>query len=175
MDDSTGSAYLPVRGYLSLIQKDSVTHVYGLKVSVKEGLLFARDLSLENSADTCLCFRLALFHPVPYLLFLCQSPSLSLCTVFDAISSNIHQFVSIKPSANVFFFEDVNVHHKDWLNYPGGTDKPGEFCYNFSISHELIQVVNFPTLIPDYDPWCSLHWEILIMLLSQFPLTFRKT
>ena len=45
-----------VRGYLPLIQKDSSTHMHGLAVYVKEGLPFAWDLSLENSADSYLCF-----------------------------------------------------------------------------------------------------------------------
>ena len=41
-----------MRDYLPLIQKDSSTHMHGLAVYVKEGLPFARDLSLENSADS---------------------------------------------------------------------------------------------------------------------------
>ena len=57
----------------------------------------------------------------------------------------------INPSANVFVFGDFNVHHKDWLTYSGGTDRPGELCYNFSISNNLTQIVNFPTWIPDYE------------------------
>ena len=55
-----------------------------------------------------------------------QSSSLSLCRVFDSISSNIDEFLSIKPSANVFVFGDFNTHHYDWLAYSGGTDRPGE-------------------------------------------------
>ena len=47
---------------------------------------------------------------------------------------------------------DFNVHHKDWLTYSGGTDRPGELCYNFSISNDLTQMVNFPTQIPDHSP-----------------------
>ena len=39
------------RGCLSLIQKDSTTHMHGLTIYVKEGLPFAWDLSLENFAD----------------------------------------------------------------------------------------------------------------------------
>ena len=54
-------------------------------------------------------------------------------------------------------------------------------------------MVNFPIQIPDYDSYSpahldlfiyavykyvlqrlSLHWEILIMLLTQFPLTFHQ-
>ena len=47
--------------------------------------------------------------------------------------------------------ETFNVHHKDCLTYFGGTDRPGEFCYNFSISNGLTQMINFPTKIPDCD------------------------
>ena len=63
--------------------------MHGLAVYVKERLPFAQDLSLENSLDS-------------YFLFLYQSPSLSLCMIFDSISSNIDEVLSIKPSANVF-------------------------------------------------------------------------
>ena len=125
-----------------------------------------------------------------YLFFLNQSPSSSLCKIFDSISSNIDEILLINPSANVFVPGDCNIHHKDWLTYSGRTDRPGELCYNFSISNDLTQMVNFPTGIPDcHGPaifdlfllmlvfvlqWLSLHWEILIMLLSQFPLTFYQ-
>ena len=49
----------------------------------------------------------------------------------------------------MFVFGDFNVHHKDWLTYSGGPDRPGELYYNFSISNDLTQMVNFPTRIPD--------------------------
>ena len=62
LDVSIDSGNFLVRGYLPLIQKDSSTHMRGLPVYVKEGLPFAWDLSLENSADSYLCFRLALLH-----------------------------------------------------------------------------------------------------------------
>ena len=112
----------------------------GHTVYVKEGP-FARQLSLENSADSYLYFGLALLHSVTYFFFLYQSPSLSLGTVFDSVSSNIDEVLSISPSANVFVFGDFNVHPKDWLTYSGGTDR----------SSELTQKVNFPTRIPDCD------------------------
>ena len=118
---------------------------------MKEGVPFARDLSIENSSDSYLCFRLTLLHSVPYFFLLYRSLSSSLCTVFDSISSNIDEVLSINPSANVFVFGDFNVHHKDWLTYSGGTDQTGELCYNFSISSDLTQMVNFPTRIPDCD------------------------
>ena len=70
---------------------------------------------------------------------------------FDAISTNIDEVLSINPSANVFVFGDYKVYHKDWLTYPGKTNKPGELCYNFSISNDLTQKVNFHTRIPGCD------------------------
>ena len=166
--------------------------MHGLAVYVNEGLPFARDLSLQNSADSYLCFQLALLHSVSYFFFLYQSPSSALCTVFDSISSNIDEVLSINPSANVFVFGDFNVHHKDWFTYSGGTDRPGELCYNFYISNDLTQMVNFLlgfqtvilivllfwtylfllTLVFVLQ-WLALHWEILIMSFSEFPWAFH--
>ena len=151
LDDSIDSGNFSLRGYLPMIQKESSTHMHGLAVYVKEGLPFARDLSLENSADSYLCFRLALLHSVSYFFFLYRSPSSSLCTGFYSTSSNRNEVLSINPSANVFVFGDFNIHHKDWPTYSGGTDISGELCNNFSISNDLTQVVNFPTRIPDCD------------------------
>ena len=113
---------------------------------------------------------------------------LCLYVVFYSISSNIDEVLSINPYANAFVFGDFSIYHKDWLTYSGGTDRPGELCYNFSISNDLTQMVNSPTQIPDCDSHspalfdlfissdasiCS-TMKILIMLLSQFPLTFHQ-
>ena len=54
--DPIDSGNFFMRGYLPLIQKDSSIHMHRLPVYVKEGLPFALDLSLENSADSYLCF-----------------------------------------------------------------------------------------------------------------------
>ena len=130
LDGSVDSGNFSVRGYLPLIRKGSTTHMHGLAVYVKEGLPFARDLSLESSADSYVCFRLALLHSVSYFFFLSRSPSSSLCTVFDSISSGIDEVLSISQSVNVFAFGDFNVHHRDWLTYSNGTDSSSELCYN---------------------------------------------
>ena len=67
----------------------------GLAVYVKEGLSFAQDLSLENSSDSYLRFQLALPHSVSSFYFLHRYSSDSLCKVFDSISSNIDEILSI--------------------------------------------------------------------------------
>ena len=100
--------------------------MHGFTVYVKEGLPFAQDFSLENSADSS-CFGLALLHSASYLFFLCLSSSSSLCMV-DSISCNIDEILSINLSA-VFVFQEFNVHYKDWVTYSGGTDRSGELCY----------------------------------------------
>ena len=129
-----------MRGYLPLIRKYFITHMQGLAVHVKEGLHFCTGLISRNSADSYLCFRLALLHSMYYFFFLYRSPSLSLCTVFDSISSNIDHVPSINPSANEFLFGDFNLHHKDWLIYSGGSDRVSQsysfgFIYFFSRKH----------------------------------------
>ena len=130
LDDSIDSGNFSVRGYLPLIRKDSSTHMDDLTIYGKEGLPFAWDLSLENFADPYFCYRLALLHSVSYFFFLSRSPSSSLCTVFDSISSGIDEVLSINQSVNVFAFGDFNVHHRDWLTYSNGTDSSSELCYN---------------------------------------------
>ena len=99
----------------------------GLAVYVKEGLPFAQGLSLENSVDSYISFQLALLHSVSYFFFVNCSPSSSLYSVFDAVSSNIDEVFSINPST-VFVFGNFNVYCKDWSTYSGGTDRPDELC-----------------------------------------------
>ena len=53
-----------LRGYCPLIQKGSSTNMHGLSVYGKERLPFAGNVSLENSANSCLCFQLALLYSV---------------------------------------------------------------------------------------------------------------
>ena len=134
--------------------------MHGLAVHVKKEFTLARDLSLENSAESYLSFRLAFLHSVSSFFFLYRSPSSLLCTVFYSISSNIDEVHSINPYGNVFVFGDFNVHHKDWFTCSGGTARPGELGYNFYISNELTQIINVPTRIPD----CGSHSLALLDL-----------
>ena len=67
--------------------------MHGLAADAKEEVPFARDLSLENSADSYLTFRVALLHSVSLFQWM-------------GISYNIDEVLSINLSANVFVFED---------------------------------------------------------------------
>ena len=80
--------YFSVRGYLSLCEG---------RTSFCKGLISRKlcRLLLMFSTD---------FTSFSIFFFLYESPSSSLCTVFDAISSNIDEVLSINPSPNVFVF-----------------------------------------------------------------------
>ena len=76
LDDSIDSSNFSVGGYLPLIRKDSSTHMHGLPVYVKEGLPFARELSLENCRfllmfSTCFTsFSVLLLFPLSVTFFI---------------------------------------------------------------------------------------------------------
>ena len=54
----------------------------------------------------------------------------------------------MNPSASVFVFGDLNVHHKDWLNY---SVKLIDLVNSVIILHNLTQMLHFPTRILDCD------------------------
>ena len=81
LDDSIDSGNFSVRSFLPLIRKGSITHMHRLAVYMKEGLPFARNVSLENSIDSYLCVRSALLHSLPCFSSFCLLPSSYLCTV----------------------------------------------------------------------------------------------
>ena len=136
--------------------------MHGLAVYVKEGLPFSRDVSLENSAD-CHLFPTGFTSLSVLLLFPLSITFIVFVHVFDFISSNIDEVLSINPSANVFVFG--NVHHKDWFTYSGGTNRSGELCYNFSLSNDLTQMANVPTRIPGCDSHSPAILELFLLTL----------
>ena len=151
LDGSIDSNSFAVSGYLPLIRRDSSTHMHGLGVYIKEGLPLARETAFETLKDSYLCFRLALIHSTSYLFFLYRSPSSTSCEILDSISTNIEKALALHPTANIFVFGDFNAHHSDWLTFSNGTNIPGERSYNFAVSHDLDQIINQPTRIPDTD------------------------
>ena len=94
----------------------------------------------------------------------------------------------------VSVFGDFKVHIHDWITYSGGTDRPGELCYNFIFQMTLLRWLTFLlglltvtlTILLFWiylflltllyvQQWPSLHWQVLNMFLSQFPFTFGQT
>ena len=163
LDDSSGSGNFAVKVYLPLILKDCVTHIQGLAVYVKEGLLFGWDLSLENCVGSYLCYPLALLHSVPYYFFLHQSPS-SLWSVFMLTD----EVLSINPSANFFLLGDLNSHLKDWLTF-SGTDKTGELII-FPSQMTLLRWLTFLLRSMAVAPIVLLFWISFFLLTLVFVL-----
>ena len=172
LGDSFDSRNLSVRGYIALIRKDSsTTHMHACERRTSFCMvLISRKLCRFLFMFIYVYLWLALLHSVSYIFFHYWSPSSALCTGFDSVSSNIDEFLSIKPSANVFVFGELNVHHKDWLTYSGGTDQPCEFCNNFSISNDLTQMVNFPTWSQTVILIVLLFWIYFFLLTLVFVL-----
>lgn len=106
-DDSIDSSNFYVRSCLPLIRIDSVTHVHGLTVYVKDELIFSK--------IWWLCFHLALLHSVPYFFFLYRSKYSSLRSVIDDISSNTDKVFWINPSANAFVFIRTGCNNSEYL------------------------------------------------------------
>ena len=116
LDDSADSSNSSVRGYLLLSWKDSVTDTLGLAVCVKEELLLHS--SYLKKAPRILIYVFDWLQFIQFLPFFTLSfNNFVLFIVFNAIASNIDEFLSINPFANVFVFGDLNVHYKDWLTY----------------------------------------------------------
>ena len=148
LEESIESGNFSVRGYLPLIQKDSTTNMHGLSLcergtSFCMGLIsrkLCRFLLMFSTGITSLSVFTSSFS-IDHLLHL-SAQFLILCHLTQMrFSQSTHLLM-------LFVFGDV---HHDWLTYSGGTDQPGELYYNFSISNDLNQMVNFPTRIPDCD------------------------
>ena len=156
--------------------------MHGLTVYVKD-LLFAWDVSQENSADSY--FQLDLLHSVSISAWFLMPYHLTLMR----FSWSTHQIV--------FVFGDFDIHHKDWLTYsaiPINLIDAVNSVIIFLSQMTLLRWLTFPlgsqtitfrvfffwisffllTLVFVLQ-WLSLHWTILIMLLSRFPLTFHQT
>ena len=103
----------------------------------------------------------------------------------------------------MFVFGDFNVHLKDCLTHSGGNDKPGELyhfsdlvnsaiiflsqmtlfkwltfvpeCLTVTLTALLFWISFFLLMLVFILQWLPFHWEILIMLMSQFPLASQQT
>ena len=95
--------------------------MYGLAGYLKYGLFLHWTYSYKpfwGFMFTYLCFQLVLFHPMTCFFFLYRSPSCSLCTLIDTISSNKDKVLPIYVFPNSCNFGDFNARHNGWLTNP---------------------------------------------------------
>ena len=147
------------------------THISCLRYSVAPhssyGLLFFLVISHHLQTDLCNCLLLLSCHlriqeilsvsklisVVPILHFLL--PSFQIFRPLPLFSFTFHSG-SLLPSVSfstylydeIFILGDFNIHHQLWLS-SSFTEQPDEQGFNFTILHDLEQLVQFPTRIPD--------------------------
>ena len=102
----------------------------------KDFLLHGTYLSLENSADSYLCFRLALLHSVKPVDW---STHLLMCLSLETLMSTVRTGLLIL------------VELIDLVNF-----------YKFFISNDLSQMVNFPTQIPHCDSHSHAYLDLFL-------------
>ena len=167
--------------------------MHGLAVYLKEVLPFARDLSQENSAYSYFCFQLALLYAVSYSFLLYRSPSLFWYAVFDSVSSTLMRFSRSTHLLTCLYLETLTsiirtglltlVELIDllifviiflsrttllrWLTFLLGS-------LPVVLTVLLFWIYFFFLTLVFVLQWFSLHWKILIVLLSQFQLTFHN-
>ncbi|MPC66895.1 hypothetical protein E2C01_061050 [Portunus trituberculatus] len=84
---------------------------------------------------------------------------------------NMEHNLSLYPFAEISILGDFNVHHQLWLSSPL-TDHPGELAFNFAILHDLEELVQHPTCIPDCH---GDTLNILDFFLTSNPSTYVLT
>ena len=148
-------------GYNTLVTKhDQLNrHMHRLGIYTKLGLPCARDPRYEVSDQPFMCIRVALVHTTAYIFFLYR-PSNDNLAVVNNISDKIDQLLTENPSASIHLCGDFNVHNKDWLTFSNKITREGLECQNFAIAHNLTQLIDFPTRIPDVED----HFQSLLDL-----------
>ena len=90
-------------------------------------------------------------------------------SVFDSVSFNIDETLSINPFA-VFVFGDFNVHHDGWVTFSGKTDRPVQVCCNFIAQMTLLKWLNFllgslTVALTVLLFWIYFHFQMLVFVL----------
>ena len=164
--------------------------MHSLTVYMKERLPFAQDLSLENSTDSYLCFRLVYFtalllfplsitffsfvHGFYFILFhlaqmrffrsTCLLMCLSLETSTSIIRTGLSILVELIDMVNCYNFCQTTLLR--WLTFLIK-------CQTVIVTVLFFWIYFFLLTLVFVLRWLCLHWESLIVLLSQFPLTFH--
>lgn len=89
--------------------------------------------------------------------------------LFDHLSRAADEAQEQFPNAEVVFLGDFNAHHSLWLS-SSKTDHAGNTAHAFSLTHDLTQLVEQPTRIPDI---ASQAPSLLDLLLTTHPDGYR--
>ena len=121
----------------------------GCCVYVRNDITCSRAHALESSKFSTIWLRLQSHYLTKFFCAVYLSPNSSdYRKFFDYLTSKVEHILTLFPFAEISILGDFNVHHQLWLSSPF-TDHPGELAYNFAILHDLEQLVQHPTRIPD--------------------------
>ena len=121
----------------------------GYCVYVHNDINYSRVHNLESSEFSTIRLKLQSHSLTKYICDIYISPNSSdYVKFFDYLTSKVEHILSPFPYTEISILGDFNVHHQLKLS-SSFTDQSGEQAFNFAILHDLKQMVQFPTRIPD--------------------------
>ena len=122
----------------------------GVCAYVRSSISASREQQLESPDFDLIWLKLRMTSHLAFICVLYRSPNDNSCAeMFEHLSSQVDHINQRYPSAEVIILGDFNVHNKSWLTHSNKTDPEGIMAEHFAISHNLTQLVNEPTRIPD--------------------------
>ena len=122
----------------------------GVCAYVRNTISASREQQLESSDFDVMWMKIRMPSHLAFVCSVYRSPNdNNHAQMFEHLSSQIDHINQRYPSAEVIILGDFNVHNKSWLTHSNKTDPEGIMAEHFAISHNLTQLVNEPTRIPD--------------------------
>ena len=117
---------------------------------VRSDVVCCRMPNLESSPFDTLWLKSSVSNTQIFMCCLYRSPNdQNHVQFFSYLAAQIDSISSTYPDSQIILLGDFNVHNSDWLRYSGMTNAAGREAEAFAISHDLSQLVTFPTRIPD--------------------------
>ncbi|MPC45217.1 hypothetical protein E2C01_038910 [Portunus trituberculatus] len=121
----------------------------GCCIYIRNDLTCSRAHTLKSSEFITIWLRLNSHFLSKFFSAVYLSPNYSdYSKFFDYLTFKVEHILSLCPFAEISILRDFNVYHQHWLSSPF-TDHPDELTFNFVILHDLEQLVQHPTHIPD--------------------------
>ena len=116
---------------------------------VRNDITCSRAHNLESIEFSTIWLRLQCHSLTKFIYAVYLSPNYSDCVkFFDYLTSKVEYILSHFPYAEISILGNFNVHHQLWLS-SFFTDKSDEQTFKFAIHHDIEQLVQLPTRIPD--------------------------
>ncbi|MPC30347.1 hypothetical protein E2C01_023609 [Portunus trituberculatus] len=114
----------------------------------KAGCCVSRTHAIESSKFSTIWLQLNSHSLSKFICAVYLSPNSSdYSKFFDFLTRKVEHILSLYPFTEISILGDFNVHQL-WFSSPF-TEHPGELDFNFAVLHDLEQLVQHPTRIPD--------------------------